>query len=263
MMSPLRSTFEGYRLPHISNVLVQLIMLLHQHCRKYHSKCVYHIAGVEKIYWWLFLNIKKMTARIWSAVYLETEEILKTIVRLLTKTLTMVRWANAGVTICWLGYDGFQLHEMKPLVPLLRNLITKYFFLRGRPRRMFWFSLRFQEFSWWKKVSILTTQCDMRIQNQQITKTYTIFILGWTNENGKIYWRESRIGHGQGRRRGGCLGTTWNEVQVPLKGAQLIWGKATHGMPCKIGRNALWYMRVWVCISAWNLWLYNWAGSRC
>ena len=146
MMSPLRSTFEGYRLPHISNVLVQLIMLLHQHCRKYHSKCVYHIAGVEKIYWWLFLNIKKMTARIWSAVYLETEEILKTIVRLLTKTLTMVRWANAGVTICWLGYDGFQLHEMKPLVPLLRNLIIKYFFLRGRPRRMFWFSLRFQEF---------------------------------------------------------------------------------------------------------------------
>ena len=50
MMSPLRSTFEGYRLPDISNVLVQLAMLLHQHCRKYHSKCVYHIAGVEKIY---------------------------------------------------------------------------------------------------------------------------------------------------------------------------------------------------------------------
>ena len=92
-----------------------------------------------------------MTARIWSAVYLETEGILKTIVRLLTKTLTMVLWANAGVTICWLGYDGFQLHEMKPLVPLLRNILIKYFFLRGRPRRMFWFSLRFQEFSWWKR----------------------------------------------------------------------------------------------------------------
>ena len=30
------------------------------------------------------------------------------------------------------------------------------------------------------------------------------------------------------------------------KGAQLISGKATHGMPCKIGQNALWYMRVMV-----------------
>ena len=123
---------------------------------------------------------------------------------------------------------------------------NKIFFLAGRPRRMFWFSLRFQEFSWWKNVSILTTQCDMRIQNQQITKTYTIFIVGWTNENGKIYWRESRIGHGQGRGRGGCLRTTWNQVQVALEGAQHIWGKATHGMPCKIGQNALWYMRVMV-----------------
>ena len=30
------------------------------------------------------------------------------------------------------------------------------------------------------------------------------------------------------------------------RGAQLISGKATHGMPCKIGQNALWYMRVMV-----------------
>ena len=50
-----------------------------------------------------------------------------------------------------------------------------------------------------------------------------------------------------------CLARTPGTSEVPgmhprylHKGAQLISGKATHGMPCKIGQNALWYMRVMV-----------------
>jgi len=50
-----------------------------------------------------------------------------------------------------------------------------------------------------------------------------------------------------------CLAQTPGTSEVPgmypryhHKGAQLISGKATHGMPCKIGQNALWYMRVMV-----------------
>ena len=46
------------------------------------------------------------------------------------------------------------------------------------------------------------------------------------------------------------------------RGAQLISGKATHGMPCKIGQNALWYMRVMVGISVNFVTLHCWPGNK-